>query len=31
MKLVFTPEAEEQADECDTRWRENRDARSLRP
>ena len=27
MKLVFTPEAEQQADECDTWWRENRDAR----
>jgi hypothetical protein len=29
MKLVFTPEAEEQAGECDTWWRENRDARDL--
>jgi plasmid stabilization system protein ParE len=29
MKLVFTPEAEQQADECDTWWRENRDARDL--
>jgi hypothetical protein len=29
MKLVFTPEAKEQADECDTWRRENRDARDL--
>jgi len=29
MKLVFTPEAEEQADECDRWWREHRDARDL--
>ncbi len=29
MKLVFTPEAEAQADECDTWWRERRDARDL--
>ena len=29
MNLVFTPEAEQQADECDRWWRENRDARDL--
>jgi plasmid stabilization system protein ParE len=29
MKLVFTPEAEEQADECDRWWRQHRDARDL--
>jgi len=29
MKLAFTPEAEEQADECDAWWREHRDARDL--
>jgi hypothetical protein len=29
MKLVFTSEAEQQADECDTSARENRDARDL--
>lgn len=29
MKLVFTPEAEEQANECDLWWREHRDARDL--
>jgi hypothetical protein len=29
MKLVFTPEAEQQADECDTWWRQHRDARDL--
>jgi hypothetical protein len=29
MKLVFTPEAGQHADECDTWWRENRDARDL--
>lgn len=29
MKLVFTPEAEEQADECDRWWRERRDAQDL--
>ena len=29
MKLVFTPEAEEQADECDRWWREHRDAKDL--
>jgi plasmid stabilization system protein ParE len=29
MKLVFTPEAEQHADECDTWWREHRDARDL--
>jgi hypothetical protein len=27
MKHVFTPEAEEQADECDRWWREHRDTR----
>lgn len=26
MKVVFTPEAEEQADECDRWWRGHRDA-----
>ena len=26
MKFVFTPEAEQQADECDTWWRVNRKA-----
>ena len=26
MKLAFTPEAQEQADECDAWWRENRTA-----
>jgi hypothetical protein len=25
----FTPEAEQQADECDTWWRKHRDARDL--
>jgi hypothetical protein len=29
MKVVFTPEAEQQADECDTWWRGHRDARDL--
>jgi plasmid stabilization system protein ParE len=29
MKLVFTPEAEEQADECDRWWREHRDVQDL--
>jgi plasmid stabilization system protein ParE len=29
MKLVFTPEAEEQADECDRWWREHRDAKDI--
>jgi plasmid stabilization system protein ParE len=29
MKVRFTPEAEAQADEIDTWWRENRDARDL--
>jgi len=29
MKLAFTPEAEEQADECDAWWPEHRDARDL--
>ena len=29
MKLAFTPEAEQQADECDTWWSENRVARDL--
>jgi len=29
MKLVFTPEAEEQADECDRWWREHRDVKDL--
>ena len=29
MKLAFTPEAEEQADECDRWWREHRDVQDL--
>ena len=29
VKLVFTPEAQEQADECDAWWREHRDERDL--
>jgi hypothetical protein len=29
VKLVFTPEAQEQADECHTWWREHRDVRDL--
>jgi plasmid stabilization system protein ParE len=29
MKLVFTPEAEQQADECDRWWREHRDEHDL--
>ena len=29
MRLVFTPEAEGQAEDCDRWWRENRDAKDL--
>ena len=29
MKLAFTPEAGEQAEECDRWWREHRDAKDL--
>ena len=29
MKVSFTPEADQQADECDTWWREHRDEREL--